>query len=242
MNSKKFVSVFYPPGSGGNFIFLKEKGFDLDETIIGKRLDVHPQVAQYFYKTYGMVNWNVKDSNSSILNHGPLHDVLSHNFFNTNLLKINKWHNHYKVLIQVEPKDVLLCSWLSFHKAHTTVNEYYLQCAKDEASFDHLRKKTFDRYSESEKMYRFMFNVRGIVPYIDCDPQLKFNKIYRFDEIWQKPTNDKFINLIRKKNQALLDECLPWVGERLEMFDRYNHFSQYKNFINYYHLALEHYG
>ena len=242
MDSKKFISVFYPPGSGGNFIFLKEKGFNLDESIIGKKLDLHPQVAQYFYRTYGIVNWAVENSTSGISDHGPLHDTLSHKFFDTNLLRINEWHNHYKVSIQIEPKDVLLCSWLSFHKAHTAANEHYLQCASNDASYNNLIGKTFDDYTESEKMYRFVYNIRSIVPFVDCDSQLKFDKIYRFDEIWQKPTNDKLINFIRKKNQVLLDECLPWVKKRLEMFNRYNHLPQYRNFINYYHLYLEHYG
>lgn len=241
MDNKKFISVYYPPGAGGNFIFLKEKGFNLDESIISKKLDLHPQVAQYFYKTYGIVNWTVEDATAKISSRGPAHDVLSHKFLDFTLLRINRWRDHYKILIELEPKDVLICSWLSFHKAHVN-NKFFLNCARNEASIDFSTDKTFNEYSETENMYRFMFNIRNTVRYLGRVEQLKFDKIYRFDEIWQKPINDNFINFIREKNQVLLNECFPWVGERLEMFDRYNHLPQYKNFINYYRLALEHYG
>ena len=236
MDNKKFISIFYPPGSGGNFVYLTEKGFKIADWMFSKTLDLHRPTAQYFHKNF-YEGWGVSNSEIPVI--GPNHDLLSHKFPNSS---INQWKNHHKVFILVEPKDILLCSWLCYHKADLKSNSEFIQALKREAGINLSPDLEYSEYSTEATVFRFLFNMNIITEYLMLAPNIKFDKIVKFDSIWQTPTDDYSINFYRSKHTRLINQLFPWIEERLDIFYKYTHLPRCQNFIKYYRLALDHNG
>lgn len=238
MDNKKFLSVFYPPGAGGNFVYLTEKGFEIEDWMFSKTLDLHRATGQYFHDNF-YEGWNV--SNNEVSAKEPKHDMLSHKI-PTNLLSTNHWKNHHRVFILIEPKDVLLCSWLCHHKADIQSSPLLIKALKNEANLKILHRLKYSEYSTEATVFRFMFNLDGITKYLPLDTNVKFDKIVKFDSIWNTPTDDSNINFYRSKHSQLIDYMFPWIEKRLDIFYKYSHLPRCQHFIKYYRLALDHYG
>jgi hypothetical protein len=238
---QKFLSVIYPPGSGGNFVYLLETFGDIKGSWFSERFDLHSKTGQVFAKN-GWVEhrWMVQ---TVIPDDEPQHDFIAHHFPNGDIFKLNYWNQHRKIYVRIKPTDLIFCAWLSYHKAQVRPNRFFVEQLKQDMNIDYSWHMPFDKYPKELEFYRFLFNMKSIVPYVQShSTDLKFDKTYNFCDIWLKPTDNPAFQKYRTPQLGLVKQCLPWVRERLDQFAEFDDNEKYRGFKIYYDLAVQYYG